>query len=716
MNASYEVLGVQNPGDRSTPGCPDVSAWRIAEYLGLFALFLAGLLGVGFAVLQRGHSLPGDLGDARLNIYLLEHVFRWVTGQDASLWTAPLFYGYSYTFAFSSNHLGSFPFYFMGRIAGLDRETAFQVWYAVSFLVNFAAAVYVLLKLRFSALAAGAGAFIFTFGLPILAQVGHPQLLYRFCVPPACYLLLRLERKRGLAQLWGLSAWLVWQMCIEVYTGVFLFLLLAAMAIVLACRQREGWRIGRVFSFWPKLLVSAWQTASTRARLWAVMGEAGLTAILAGILWPYFRVTRLYGFKREWAEIETMIPRLQSYFLGNISHLWRFTSTAFAKVPMAHEQQMFVGAGAFLLAALGVFWKRSPHRSTARVSFLSLLLLFVFTLHLGPHSRYTPYRAVAMLPGFNAIRAVSRIIVVMLWPVGVLSGVGLDVLWRSRHVALKLLACLFLSTLFLESWWTSQFSFAKAEAAQRLDQLQAKLPGKLPDSPVLLVFEGDPPYLDDLDAMLLSQSRGWSTLNGYTGNAPPGWHRIESCFTYPRLIARSLAFNGRLTGPNYQDIARRVVPLGFDDCPPESQQPMPSLAAWSGPLPAELLRRVRLRVVDLIPGYRSVRVQVEVFNGSSMVLPSVYRGSKAFYVSGRLIDATTGIPVTGFDVREELRADVLPGDKLTQFFRLSVPRDGRFIVETSAVQELVAWTHDHGAPPARSAQAIESLNGAVRTR
>ena len=36
--------------------------------------------------------VPGDLGDARFNNYILEHFFRWVTGATRDYWNAPFFF------------------------------------------------------------------------------------------------------------------------------------------------------------------------------------------------------------------------------------------------------------------------------------------------------------------------------------------------------------------------------------------------------------------------------------------------------------------------------------------------------------------------------------------------------------------------------------------------------------------------------------------------
>ena len=130
--------------------------------------------------------LPGDLGDTRLNNFLLEHFFRWVSGFEKSFWNADFFYPYPYTIAFSDNFLGSGFFYAMFRWIGFDRETAFQGWYIWGFFLNYVSAAFVLSRLKFTPLSVAVGAFFFTFGLPVLAKEGHAQLLYRFGVPLAC--------------------------------------------------------------------------------------------------------------------------------------------------------------------------------------------------------------------------------------------------------------------------------------------------------------------------------------------------------------------------------------------------------------------------------------------------------------------------------------------------------------------------------------------------
>ena len=51
--------------------------------------------------------IPGDLGDARFNSVILEHLYQWVTGTAPKLWSPRFFYPFENTLAFSDNHFAS---------------------------------------------------------------------------------------------------------------------------------------------------------------------------------------------------------------------------------------------------------------------------------------------------------------------------------------------------------------------------------------------------------------------------------------------------------------------------------------------------------------------------------------------------------------------------------------------------------------------------------
>src|SRR5262249_46496217 len=131
-------------------------------------------------------------------------------------------------------HLGTLPLYAVFRFVGLDRETAFQYWFLTLFVLNYSAALWVLRRWLKSWTGAAAGAYLFAFGLPLVMQIGHVQLIPRFQVPLAAYFGVRMCQG-GRARDWlGLGVWLVWQCYATLYIGYFLVLFLAAFLPIYA--------------------------------------------------------------------------------------------------------------------------------------------------------------------------------------------------------------------------------------------------------------------------------------------------------------------------------------------------------------------------------------------------------------------------------------------------------------------------------------------------
>ena len=100
---------------------------------GLFIVLFYQLTVTGFDL----KFFPGDLGDARFNIYLLEHVHQYFTGQVDDFWNAPFMYPEEEVISYSDNLIGSAPFYSIFRICNIDRETSFQLWYILMGVLNF---------------------------------------------------------------------------------------------------------------------------------------------------------------------------------------------------------------------------------------------------------------------------------------------------------------------------------------------------------------------------------------------------------------------------------------------------------------------------------------------------------------------------------------------------------------------------------------------------
>lgn len=553
---------------------------HLRKALDMLPVWLLLLLGMWLVVLRPlGVHLalvPGDLGDARFNNYILEHFFQWVTGAVREYWTAPFFFPFQLTTAFSDNLLGSAPFYALFRWMGLDRATAFQGWYILGYLLNFIAAGYVLWRLGLKPLAVGAGAFFFTFGLPVLAQENHTQLLYRFCIPLACYSLWRFYRLPRLKTLIALGAWVVWQFYLTIYMGIFLSLLLAILFVLIPFFIRAQTFRQRLV-MWPRSLIRSWSRAHPAEQILALAATAVLGVAFVMLILPYYRATRMYGFSRSVIEVLVMVPRLNNYLLADNSQLWGFTAKIAPSIPLRWERQLFPGVAVVVLLLAGIAWRfQTHHRRLAWLHFTAAVTLIVLTMAFHGFSLYL---ILYLLPGMKSIRAVPRFFLVAMWPLALFIAWVIDGLILRYQQRRWLLAVVYLvvGLLVAESVFYNHTTYVKADAQRRLDELAQQIPEIVPENPILYVAENpqDPTYATEIDAMLLSQQLGWSTLNGYSGNYPPGYDSSSSCKQLPVLIKNYMDFAGISSETYYLEMMKRVVPLGFTDCDPTWWEYMP---------------------------------------------------------------------------------------------------------------------------------------------
>ncbi|HTX78328.1 MAG TPA: hypothetical protein VMC62_01600 [Longilinea sp.] len=511
--------------------------------------------------------MPGTLQDTRFNNYVLEHDYRWMTGQDSSLWDAPIFYPYPLTLAFSDNHFGSMFFYAAFRVAGMDRETALQAWYLLSYFLSFAAAAFVLKKLDLKPLAVGMGAFFFTFGLPQLGQELHVQLFYRFCIPLACYAFWLFSQKQHFKHLVFTLFWLVWQFYLSIYLGIFLSLLLIVIALGMPFTQRPSF--SNILMYWPHTFRKAWQNSKISSNILSLLAMMIILLALFVLLRPYAMAVDLYGFSRSWGKVYPMIPRIQSYFIADGVTLWQPFASFTAKITDHRwEHQLFIGIPAVILLVAGFIWQfRSPHRKLAFLFIGAVAVLVLLTLNV---KGFTLYKFLWPLPGFSSLRAVTRIILVLMWPIALFISIEADALLRipSRSVIFTTIVLLLLALMAAESIFYNHTTFSKADAQARIQTLKEQLPTTFPEDPVLYVWDANDtgPSYSEVDAMLLSQDLGWPTVNGYSGNAPNGSGLVDNCNDISTRIKGYMNF-AKITDPSfYNDLLSRVAPISPQKC------------------------------------------------------------------------------------------------------------------------------------------------------
>jgi hypothetical protein len=477
---------------------------------------------VGIVLFFKMGADPGDLGDARFNMYVLEHGYRWLVRLDQSFWSAPFFYPAQNVIAYSDNHLGSLLAYAFFRILGANRETAFQFWAITLFFLNYFVTYAVVRRQKLSPVGAIACAYIFTFSMIMAAQMSHIQLAPRFMVPVAFWMTTRFLETGSAKQLCILLAACAFQIYLGIYIGYFLVLSLIPFFGLLLLLQHR-WRAIRSFA-----LRAGFPDLVRRGLSYAGAGLAFVVALLP-ITVPYHQAQQEIG-GRKWEELVPLLPRWQSYLYAPESILWGRILRFGDVLPMVNEHALFFGFLPYLAICFFVYlsWKRNEKFAASEVGIAMvgvLLALVIFTFYFTGFSFY--HYAWAFLPGAGGIRGVTRIVLVLLYLVAFISGAVITYLidrledaharWKSWFLGIGIL------TLVSVDQLCKVPSMSESECRERVDRLKVRIDN--PGQKVLWVgYQSDEPsFLQQLDAMLAAQDLGLSVVNGYSGLAPKNY-------------------------------------------------------------------------------------------------------------------------------------------------------------------------------------------------
>jgi len=494
-------------------------------------IFLAvGLVFIIKPLVLGGH-VPGNSGDSRFNLYVLEHLYQSLCGVGKSFLDAPFFYPWPATIGFSDTHWGTGFIYAFFRGAGLDTTWAFSGWFLIGNLLNFFSCYYVFRKFGLRPMGAGFGAFLYCFCLPVTSQFSHVQLVYRAGVPLSVLFLQRYLESRNPVQ----GSLMVLLFCLQAaatfYLGIFLILLLGGWVLgwlLLEHQTSQHTLTGSLKRLLPA--PSGWP-CRIAALCFLICGAV----ILAFAILPNLEASKLYGFKRGWDEIKMGLPQPSSFLQASHSMIWWRDHNKFPSSPLWWEKNLFPG----LVMTVGI-WASLRRRSWASkpmIYFSQVSLLFMGVVTISVFG-YSFYYFLGKIPGFDAIRAICRVVLVMVFPASFITGAfveGLASHPRLRWVGKIAAAGLIVFTLYESSNIAHQRD-ERVIWTTRVDTLEKELhsvhPGSL-DAKSILIFTYPEnsnsqwwEFQNEIDAMLLSQKIGISTMNGYSGNLPYGLKRM----------------------------------------------------------------------------------------------------------------------------------------------------------------------------------------------
>jgi len=396
--------------------------------------------------------------------------------------------------------------------------------------------------LRLHLLASIAGAAFFAYNNAKLVQLGHLQLQPILFLPFAVMGVVLIVQKRdrlSQKQAFGLIALTALSLALQLLTGFYsgwffifwsgVFLLLT----LLFARSREI-VLDVLRKFWLALLA----------------GVAVFTIALVPFVMAYLPIVRSIG-GRPYVEIESLIPVPLSFLvMGRRNYLWGGISEAIqARHPMSPELQIGIGlVPALLRLALVVFavWVliRTPRGSQFAIrnlflaqSIIATCLIVLIGMRYGNH--FSPWRFVySFVPGAQAIRGVSRYTLVLALPIAIAFAYAIHfAIGRISRVAdnrrrAVLFGCLFVLTGFglVEQFGRKEGFDGFSISAENL--YLNRVAQSLPNDCSSFYVAVKPSALHNqfeyqIDAIFVSIMKGLPTLNGYSGQLPPGWNLWE---------------------------------------------------------------------------------------------------------------------------------------------------------------------------------------------
>jgi hypothetical protein len=658
-------------------------------------LLLGAFFLIPFKQLSGFNLMPGDIGDARLNNYFLENIYLFLIGKNDSLWQLGFFAPFPFVLGFSDNLFGSSPIYLIARILQFKTDTSFQIWFYFGYVANYFAAYYSLRKLQFSVMASIVGALIFTFALPTTAHAGHAQLHYRFGIPLTIVFFIKFLEMQDWKALCLSGIWLTWQFYAGIYMGFFTIMVLIGLMfsyLIYGLLSQKG----KIYLVIRPFIQSVNLQNKKSVVLFGVTIFCLLSLLLI-LFYPYLQVSHLYGAKRNWDEISTMLPRPQSYFLSDASKLYS-TREVFSGIPMRHEHQMFVGITPLLLLLFGLIIGFVSKRSLCFFLIVGSLFMMVLTTLFISNTSIWFY--LYQFPLASAIRAITRIDQVLLFLAAYLSALSFDYFSSINRFFKRVTFIIFIPLLVFEFSNTEMLTSSKQVWRDRLSMVEKLLPIEIKKTDILFIAQKHGPfYADEIDAMWVSMNYGVKTLNGYSGNAPPGFNTkyLDNCEELPlRVNSYTKFINQENNLDAYKNIISKVIPIGFEGCqsnwldtPPLSYGPLKSNSV------ADIQHLVyRFDRIDEIAGRRIVQLTI-LNNGSK----TIYSRANQIRLSWRFLDENKK-PLSGWNARYVITQNIPENGEI----KIEIPFEKNInsqenVLQISLVKEMSFWAHDHGLKP-----------------
>ncbi len=482
---------------------------------------LAFCLIQGWESIIRSWDHVNNLGDAFINLWILDWNAHALFDPNLSVWDAPQFHPLKNALALSeamfANLLIYFPFY-------MTTENPVFSSNMVGFIsfVFCAYCGYLLVEEITGNFWAGLiGGFIFSFSPYRWAHFSHLQLLPFFWAPLAVLFTHRFFENPLPKNFYGIAFTTVAQYYHSIYLGAMLtsaLLTLFLIHIFLERKKEERWAYFKNKTLSRHILIATLL--------------AGL--ILAPLGLPYLLIASKWHIVRSFAENRLFSIEILSLLYPNSYASYEWLKELFEIFVTGGETQVFLGFIPWILAVVGFLSFRAKNYNDDQnleniLKRYSIAGLVMIVLMMGPHllllGKNTgiplPYQLVhAIIQGGAAIRAPARFVQLLLLFIAILAGFGVKhLLDLSRFKNLLTKSALFFGfgVLFFLDYQVLFYPGIKAELKKDFPPVYKYLEETNSGKPYLELPAKSPQDYK----YLLYQTASWRpTLNGKSGWAP----------------------------------------------------------------------------------------------------------------------------------------------------------------------------------------------------
>jgi hypothetical protein len=501
----------------------------------VFGAWLLGALVFFYAEWSTGFNrVMGNVGDGRLAIYLNEEWFVVLKGSQP--WKSPPFFSpvkgaLGYTDTFFLYQIFFAPFRALGADPFLGQQLTIIALSLVAFVCFVALARGMFRAPLFIAVV---GALVFTFANNIALHAGSMQIFGIYLAPPIGLLAFWSWRRRFDRPVTSVLG----AVCAGALYGLFLFSTYYAAWLALLA---VGIVVVLVVLFNPRDAVRGWRTAFQTGWRTLLGGVIGAGVGIIPFVLTYLPVVHQFGTRNYDQAIKDYAPAVsQIWSPGHENFLWDYlfhypypaprsmaVGSSYALTPLL-SVTMVAGIAVIVFA---VFTHRAGMNRTLRLTLALCCTAIILSILPLTTSAGSLWIIVWHLPGASGIRAVARVgLATDLVAAFALVGLATEAMhhWprlRQRS-GLRTLAVIVLCLIVVEQaqgtfssklWRNEQLailaSVRAAPANCRSFYVTAPPPAKMALQSTV-----------QTEAMLISQQLGLPTVNGYSGETPPGWH------------------------------------------------------------------------------------------------------------------------------------------------------------------------------------------------